>query len=77
MIDVDTIILENGVEYTLIDVIFYNDQKYHVLCNISKPSDFCIRKEVEIKSEIFLSKLDDENEFDEVLPIFVKKNSHK
>ena len=74
MIDVNTIILENGVEYTEIDKLIYNNTEYLLLSNINDVKDSCIRK-IEIdNNEEFISRLDDENEFDIILDLFMEKN---
>ena len=74
MIDVNTIILENGIEYTEIDKLIYNNTEYLLLSNINDVKDSCIRK-IEIdNNEEFISRLDDENEFDIILDLFMEKN---
>ena len=39
----NVITLENGIEYTEIDRINFNNNCYVVLSNLDDPSDFCIR----------------------------------
>ena len=74
MMDVRTIILENGVEYTEIDDLIYNNIRYILLSNINNVMDSCIRK-IEIKNDKeYLFKLDNDNEFDVVLNLFLEKN---
>ena len=74
MIDVNTIKLENGVEYTEIDKLIYNNTEYLLLSNIKDVKDSCIRK-IEIdNNEEFISRLDDESEFDIILNLFMEKN---
>ena len=74
MIDVNTIVLENGVEYTEIDRLSYNNIEYLLLSNIKNVKDSCIRK-VEIENnEEYISRLSDENEFEIVLNLFMEKN---
>lgn len=73
MIDVNTFVLENGIEYTEVDMLDYNDNKYLLLSNINDVKDSCIRKlVVEVDGE-YVCRLDDE-EFDVVLNMFVEKN---
>lgn len=74
MIDVNTMILENGVEYTEVDSLIYNNNKYVLLSNIKNVKDSCIRKIIFEDNEEYIYRLDDDNEFDIVLSLFVKKN---
>jgi len=74
MIDVNTLILENGVEYTEVDSLIYNNSKYVLLSNIKNVKDSCIRKITIENNEEYVCRLDDDNEFDIILSLFVKKN---
>ena len=74
MIDVNTMILENGIEYTEVDTIVYNNNKYLLLSNINNVKDSCIRKLSILDDEEYLCRLDDDKEFDTVLNLFVQKN---
>lgn len=74
MIDVNTIILENGVEYTEVDNLVYNNTRYVLLSNIKNVKDSCIRK-ITIKNNLeYVSRLSNDNEFDTILDLFMKKN---
>ena len=74
MMEVNTIILENGVEYTEIDRLSYNDMEYLLLSNVKNVKDSCIRK-IEIENnEEYICRLKDENEFETVLNLFMDKN---
>lgn len=74
MVEVNTIVLENGVEYTEVDDLFYNNTKYILLSNIKNVKDSCIRKISIEDNEEYLSRLDDEKEYDTVLDLFIEKN---
>jgi len=74
MVEVDTIILENGVEYTEVDDLIYNNTKYILLSNVKNVKDSCIRKISIQDNEEYLSRLDDEKEFDTILDKFIEKN---
>lgn len=74
MIEVNTMILENGIEYTEVDDLVYNNTKYLLLSNIKNVKDSCIRKIVIENDEEFVCRLDDDSEFDIVLNLFIKKN---
>lgn len=74
MIDVNTMILENGIEYTEVDTLVYNNNRYVLLSNISNVKDSCIRKIIIENNIEYISRLDDDNEFDIILNLFMKKN---
>lgn len=74
MVEVNTMILENGIEYTEVDDLVYNNTKYILLSNIKNVKDSCIRKISIEDNEEYLSRLDDDNEFDVVLDLFMQKN---
>lgn len=74
MIEVNTIVLENGIEYTEIDNLVYNNIKYVLLCNVGDTKDSCIRKISIEDSKEFLARLDDDREFDIILELFMKQN---
>lgn len=75
MIDINTVILENGLEYNEIDDLVYNDIKYVLLSNINDVKDSCIRKIIINDDEKYISRLEDDNEFDMILGLFIKKNA--
>jgi len=74
MIEINTLILENGIEYTEVDKLIYNNTEYLLLSNIKNAKDSCIRK-IEIENnEEYICRLDDDVEFDIVLDLFMEKN---
>lgn len=74
MIEVNTLILENGIEYTEIDKLIYNNTEYLLLSNVKNVKDSCIRK-IEIENdEQYICRLEDEKEFDMILDLFMEKN---
>lgn len=73
MIDINTVILENGIEYTEIDDLIYNNTRYVLLTNVDNVKDSCIRKIRVDNDKNYISRLDD-NEFDIVLSMFLEKN---
>lgn len=73
MIDVNTVVLENGIEYTEVDDLIYNDIRYILLSNMKNAKDSCIRKISVEGNKKYISRLD-ENEFDVILNLFLKKN---
>ena len=74
MVDVKTIVLENGIEYTEVDDLVYNNTRYILLSNIKNVKDSCIRKISIENNEEYLCRLDNEREFDIILDLFLEKN---
>lgn len=74
MIDINTMILENGVEYTEIDNLVYNNIKYILLCNSNDTKDSCIRKISIENNKEYLCRLKNHDEFNMILDMFVEKN---
>ena len=58
---VNTVILENGIEYTEIDTLECDNIKYMLYANITDARDCCIRKLVVENNEKFLCRLDDDS----------------
>ncbi len=67
------VITINNIEYTEIDKINYNNNTYIFLANIDNPSDYMIRKLTIKNNEEYLSALNNEEEFKELLNIFKNK----
>lgn len=74
MIDINTVVLENGIEYTEIDKLIHNDIEYVLLSNIKDVKDSCIRKILIQNDEEYVCRLDSDKEFDIVLDLFIKQN---
>ena len=74
MIEVNTVVLENGIEYTEVDEITYNNNKYILLSNIKNVKDSCIRRlSIEDDNE-YLCRLDNDQEYYTFLILFIEKN---
>ena len=73
MKEVNTVILENGLEYIEVDEILYNNTKYILLANYKNIKDCCIRKIVVKDNQEYFCKIKDE-ENQEVLKVFLEKN---
>ena len=67
MIDINTVVLENGIEYTEVDDLIYENTKYILLSNIDNVRDSCIRKITVDNNLEYISELDDDKEFDIIL----------
>lgn len=74
MIDINTVVLENGIEYTEVDDLIYENTKYILLSNIDNVRDSCIRKITVDNNLEYISELDDDKEFDIILKLFLEKN---
>ena len=74
MIEVNTVVLENGVEYTEVDDLIYNNTRYVLLSNIKNVKDSCIRKIVEEDDDVYIEELDNNAEYEKILNLFVEKN---
>lgn len=73
MIDVKTVVLENGIEYTEVDDLVYNDTRYILLSDVKNVKDSCIRKITVVNGKECISRLNN-SEFDVILDMFLKKN---
>ena len=73
MIDINTVVLENGIEYTEVDDLIYNNTRYVLLANVDNVKDSCIRK-IRINDNVsYISRLSD-SEFSVILDMFIEKN---
>lgn len=69
----NVITLENGIEYTEIDRINFNNNCYVVLSNLDDPSDFCFRRLVNDNNQEYIVGLENREEFNNVLKLFNDK----
>jgi len=70
--EVNVVTLENNKDYIIIDTIEFNDNKYLFLSNKDDENNMCVRKII-TKDREYLTKLDNQNELEEVLNIFATK----
>lgn len=73
-LELNVIKLENNEEYVIVDAIQNEDNKYLFLANKDNEEDICIRKVIIKDGQEFLIKLDNDDEFDEVLALFNRKH---
>ena len=73
MRDVKTIILEDGIEYYVVDELELDNITYYYLANMEDDTDICVRKKTFENNEEFMSMLDNEQELSKVLAAFSKK----
>ena len=69
----NSVMLENGEKYNILDSTTYNNNKYVLLSNVSNKDNVCVRKIVNEDDKVYICRLE-ENELKEVLNLFVKEN---
>lgn len=74
MEEVKTIVLEDGLEYFLLDELEIDNNKYYFLANMQNHKDICVRKQEIDNGEEYLVTLDSENEVAKVLAHFAHKH---
>ncbi|HIT22146.1 MAG TPA: hypothetical protein IAB56_04185 [Candidatus Scybalousia intestinigallinarum] len=70
MINNSVITLEDGNTYAVIEKI----DSYIYLSNIKDSNDFCVRKQVTKGDENFLEGLDNKEEVDQAMKLFLEKH---
>ena len=68
----DTIVLDNGIEYTIVKNEMINDTLYTMFANVNDNTDICFRKTITENGEDYYIGLDDDNEYDLVVAYFAK-----
>ena len=68
----DTIILDDGIEYAIVKELEINGTLYTLFANVNDSSDICYRKTVVQDSEEYYVGLDDDKEFELVNMNFAK-----
>lgn len=63
----------NGTEYTEIEKLEKSGNTYVVLSNLDNPTDFCIKKLIEKDGENYITGLENEEEFNEILKLLDMK----
>lgn len=74
MIDIDIVTLEDGFEYEVIDAFSNKDNDYLVLQKRDDERALCLRKVLKENDEEYMVKLDNDNEFAEIMEIFYKRH---
>ena len=72
--NLDYIKLENDREYAVIDTLIQNDNRYLYLASEDDEKDIAIRKVVTGEGKEYLTKLDNNEEFDNVMKGFLNKH---
>ena len=73
MKELEVVVLEDGIEYAIIDKIRINGEDYIYLANTNDEKDFCIRKMKETETERHIIGLDSDEEFNYILTLFVEE----
>lgn len=69
----ETIILDDGIEYAIIKELEINNTKYTLFANVNNSEEICYRKTI-IKDNIeYYAGINDSNEFNLVANTFAKK----
>lgn len=69
---IDTIILDDGIEYAIIKEMTINNIKYTLFANLNDESDLCFRKTIKENNEEYYIGLDSDKELELVLASFNK-----
>lgn len=75
MVDVEKVTLSDGITYIIVDEIKLEDKKFVYLTNENDVKDFCIKKSIIENDEEFFVGLDSDEEFDQAMLYFAKKNN--
>ena len=68
----DTIVLDNGIEYAIVKNEVINNILYTMFANVNDNTDICFRKTITKNGEDYYIVLDDDNEYDLVVAYFAK-----
>lgn len=74
-LEVETVTLEDGINYLVIGDIKDNENEYLYLVNENKNDDFCIRKSKSQDGKKVIIPLDSEDEFKRALELYKISNS--
>lgn len=70
--ELETVILDDGIEYAIIKELKINNTLYTLFANVNDSEDICYRKTVNENGEEYYVGLDDDKEFDLVVNYFAK-----
>ena len=69
----ESIVLDDGIEYLIVDTKVIDNVEYTLFSNINDESDICFRKLSIQDGEEYFVGLDDEKEFEKVVLTFTKE----
>lgn len=70
--ELETIVLDDGIEYAIVKELKINDTLYTLFANVNDSEDICYRKTIKENGEEYYTGLDNDNEFDLVSMTFAK-----
>lgn len=70
--NMDTIVLDNGIEYAIVKNEVINNILYTMFANVNDNTDICFRKTITKNGEDYYIGLDDDNEYDLAVAYFAK-----
>ena len=65
--------LGDNIEYSEIDRVNYNHNTYVILSDLDNPNDFCVKKLINENNYEYIIELNNKEEFNNVLKIFIDK----
>ena len=73
-IEDESYILDDNIEYVVVDAAIIDGNKYIFFANIDDEKDICFKKLISENGEDYFTGLDDENELNKVILYFTKQN---
>jgi len=70
--ELDTVILDDGIEYAIVKELKINDTLYTLFANVNDSEDICYLKTINENGNEYYTGLDDDKEFDLVSNTFAK-----
>ena len=70
---VDTIVLDDNIEYIILDTIEFDGNVYTLFSNVSDENAFCFRKTITKDNKKYYCRLADKNEYQKVALKFFEK----
>ena len=69
---IDTIVLDDGIEYAIVKELRINNIEYTLFANTNNPEDICFRKTIIENGDEYYTGLDSDTEVDLVMNKFAK-----
>ena len=74
MVDNSRVVLEDGIEYIVVDKIKFGNSSFVYLFNSNNDTDICVRKEIYEDGKCILTGLSNKDEVDNALKLYIEKN---
>lgn len=68
---IDTIVLDDNIEYVIMDTLTINNTEYTIFSNIDNEEDICLRKTKEENGKKFYVGLEDKKECELVITTYI------